>query len=398
MVWHAGKTDVAAAAVGAGIAALGEHMKKQLVMTALIAALSLPGVLFSTHTAHAQTPTPPAEQTESKRNVIEGDKSNLGGTFILKSNETLEGDLAILGGTVRLESGSIVQGDVTLLGGTLSANGDIKGDLTQLGGTVSVGEGARIDGKFDTIGGNQKVSEGASVGQGGTSVTIPELPAIPPVPPVPPVPPIGQISGTPTPRSRIPMVDRIRDNLNRARDRFDGNMTFDNGNDGKIFPGLFMITLLAMIIAAIIPRNIMQAVELAREQPFLAGGVGVLSLLAGAIVLGVTLILIVTFLTNPLIALAAIGIGWTVTARIVGEWVMGVLKRSNWQPLGIIVAGSVLMALLGSIDIVGDVLGFGFVAVGLGAFILTRGGTQRYVLNPATQPGALTSNGSGNPQ
>ena len=163
-------------------------MKKQLVMTALIAALSLPGVLFSTHPAQAQTPTPPAEQTESKRNVIEGDKSNLGGTFILKSNETLEGDLAILGGTVRLESGSIVEGDVTLLGGTLSANGDIKGDLTQLGGTVSVGEGARIDGKFDTIGGNQKVSEGASVGQGGTSVTIPELPAIPPVPPVPPGP------------------------------------------------------------------------------------------------------------------------------------------------------------------------------------------------------------------
>ena len=132
------------------------------------------------------------------------------------------------------------------------------------------------------------------------------------------------------------MVDRIRDNLNRARDRFDGNVSFDNGNDGKVFPGLFMITLLAMIIAAIIPRNIMQAVELAREQPFLAGGVGVLSLLAGAIVLGVTLFLIVTFLTNPLIALAAIGIGWTVTARIVGEWVMGVLKRSNWQPLGII--------------------------------------------------------------
>ena len=56
------------------------------------------------------------------------------------------------------------------------------------------------------------------------------------------------------------------------------------------------------------------------------------------------------------------------------------------------------MALLGSIDIVGDVLGFGFVAVGLGAFILTRGGTQRYVLNPATQPGALTSDGSANPQ
>jgi len=41
-------------------------------------------------------------------------------------------------------------------------------------------------------------------------------------------------------------------------------------------------------------------------QPLLAGGVGLLSLIAGGIVLTVSLIFIVTLCTNPLIALAAI--------------------------------------------------------------------------------------------
>jgi hypothetical protein len=155
-------------------------------------------------------------------------------------------------------------------------------------------------------------------------------------------------------------------------------MGFGQDNEGKVIPGSILITLLAMVIAAIAPRNIAMAAQQLREQPLLSAGVGFLTLVAGSIVLGATLLLIVTICTNPLIALAAIGAGWTVTACIAGEYVMNAVKRSAWQPLMQILIGSFVIALLGAIPIVGDVLGMFFVAFGLGALVLTRGGTQLY--------------------
>ena len=160
------------------------------------------------------------------------------------------------------------------------------------------------------------------------------------------------------------------------------NMNLDfngNGAGWKVLPGALLITLLAMLVAAAAPRNIALAAQTLREQPILSGGVGLLSLVAGSIVLAVTLIFIITLCTNPFIALIAIGAGWTVTSRIAGEHLMRYLNRSNWAPLTQIMAGSAVLALIGAIPIVGDIAGLVFVSLGLGALVLTRGGVRTYV-------------------
>jgi len=129
---------------------------------------------------------------------------------------------------------------------------------------------------------------------------------------------------------------------------------------------------------ALLPRNIDRAADVARAQPLFVGGVGAFSLIAGAIALIVSLVLIVTLCINPLIAAAAIGLSWTVTARIIGAEVARALDRAGWTPTGQVAVGSLIMALLGAIPLIGNLFGFAFVSLGLGALVLTRLGTREW--------------------
>ena len=152
----------------------------------------------------------------------------------------------------------------------------------------------------------------------------------------------------------------------------------DGSDLWKVFPGSLLITLLALIVWALLPRNIDRAADVARAQPLFVGGVGAFSLIAGVIALIVSLVLIVTLCTNPLIATAAIGLSWTVTARIIGAEVARALDRAGWTPTGQVAVGSLIMALLGAIPLIGNLFGFAFVSLGLGALVLTRLGTREW--------------------
>jgi hypothetical protein len=375
-------------------------MNHKHLLSALTVTAALSSVLFLAAPVAAQTVTPPptAQASEgAERRIINGDRTNFGGDFTLRANETLRGDLAIFGGNVQLERGSIVEGDVALFGGNLNVAGTINGDLVQLGGNVRLQRGARVEGKAERVGGSRSEEPGAFIGKGGTDVIIPDIPNLPAIPALPGAAATadnfdGDVPAAPgAPEAPLPApTPQPRDPLSRAEQTLerlgrDARVNIDSGNNNawKVLPGALLITLLAMLIASIAPRNIAQASEVARTQPLLSGGVGLLSLIAGGIVLTISLIFIVTICTNPLIALAAIGIGWTVTARIAGEHVMRFLNKASWMPLTQLMVGSVLMALVGAIPIVGDLLGFAFVAIGLGAFVLTRGGTQAYVPAPS---------------
>ncbi len=367
----------------------------KILSAAGVALLMWSALLFApASAAQEQTPVPPAPSAtplsndNDDRRVIEGDRTNFGGEFVLRSNETLRGDLAVFGGEVRLEPGSRVEGDVAMLGGRLIADGEISGDLSQLGGEVRIGSNAVIKGKAERIGGTRKVEEGAQLKQGGTEVEVPALP-IPPIPPIPPaVPDVPAVPEAPS------APERPRTWWQRMSGRFQDmnpnmNLDFNGNNTGwKVLPGVLLITLLAMLVAAVAPRNIALAAQTLREQPILSGGVGLLSLAAGSIVLAVTLIFIITLCTNPFIALAAIGAGWAVTSRIAGEHLMRYLNRNNWAPLTQIMAGSALLALIGAIPIVGDIAGLVFVSLGLGALVLTRGGVRPYIA-PVVAPMAV---------
>jgi cytoskeletal protein CcmA (bactofilin family) len=359
-------------------------MKRLTLFGVLAAAVFFISQLGIAPAALAQTPTP--------TRTIEGDQISWGGSFKLQSNETLEGDLTIMGGDAVLRGDSVVTGDVTIMGGnvaieekarvdgdialfggTLTTAGDIDGDLTQFGGSVTLADSARVGGKFERVGGSRTVAPGADIQKGG--VDIGQSPAESAAEMAPPA---AKAAIAPTAEARNPVQRALRSVRNVLRNEGDDiTIVNDDGND-KVFPGALIITLLAVLCAVLIPRNVAQAVMLARTQTILTGGVGFLSLIAGAIVLGVLSIMIITIPITLTIGVIAVITGWTVTAQLAGEQVMRFFNRSGWQPLTVIMAGSVAMALLGAIPIVGDILGVAFVSIGLGAFVLTRGGTRPY--------------------
>jgi cytoskeletal protein CcmA (bactofilin family) len=361
-------------------------MKRLTFFGVLTAAVFFISQLGIAPTALAQTPTP--------TRTIEGDQISWGGSFKLQSNETLEGDLTIMGGDAVLRGDSVVTGDVTIMGGnvaieekarvdgdialfggTLTTAGDVDGDLMQFGGSVTLADTARVGGKFERVGGSRTVAPGANINKGGVDIGRPLAESAAEI-----APPAATAAVAPTAEARNPVQRALRAVRDAIRDDGDDRdiTVVNTDGDSKVLPGALIITLLAVLCAVLIPRNVAQAVMLARTQTILTGGVGFLSLIAGAIVLGVLSIMIITIPITLTIGVIAVITGWTVTAQLAGEQVMRFFNRSGWQPLTVIMAGSVAMALLGAIPIIGDVLGVAFVSIGLGAFVLTRGGTRPY--------------------
>ncbi len=342
-------------------------MKVKNRIAAALAAYGASALLFSAPLpAQAQDPTPTAP---ARRSIAADSKLVIGGNFTLESGEVIEGDLAVIGGDVTLKEGSVVEGDVVVIGGTLDAAGVIQGDLGQLGGNITMRESLRVDGSIDSVGGNQTRSRAAPAPVG--------------VPEPPPAPEDHAPEATAIPRAgnlREAIRRAIRENSDRILG--DGDERFririNNGTRERVIPGALIITLLAMIAAALAPRNLNVAAQTLREQPWLSFGMGVLTLIGGVIVLGLSLILIVTVCISPLIGIAAIIAGWTVTSMIAGAYIARQINRTGWAPLLQLAVGSLALALIGAIPIVGDVLGPLFVALGLGALVLTRGGTRYY--------------------
>jgi len=319
-----------------------------IVAAAAFAALTLAQpVVAQTITPPRPTPTAAPDDFSDDRRILAGDRAVFGESFVLRGNETLRGDLAVFGGDVTLEKGSVVEGDVALFGGALDAAGRIQGDLVQMGGDVELRETARVDEESHRFGGSRRVASGAYIREEAQYDITPR----------------GWFVSNFLDQER---TDQVRTGWQWSDDAW------------KVFPGALLITLLALLCWAVLPRNIDRAVDAARAQPLFVGGIGALAFLFGAVALVVSLVLIVTLCVNPLIALAAISLSWTVTARILGAEAARAFDRTGWTPTGQVVVGSLLMALLGAIPLAGDLLGFAFTAFGLGALVLTRLGTREW--------------------
>jgi hypothetical protein len=345
------------------------HFKLGFAAATAVAALALAQpATAQTVTPPRPTPTAAADEFADDRRVLSGDQAVFGQRFVLRSNETLRGDLAIFGGSATLERGSIVEGDVALFGGSLDAAGRIRGDLVQMGGDVELRETARVDEESHRFGGSRRVAPGAYVREDAQYEVMPR--------------------GWFVPNLTNPMHD--------------GQTTTGwgwNADVWKVFPGSLLITLAALLAWAVLPRHIDRAVDAARARPLFVGGIGAVAWLFGAVALTISLVLIVTLCINPLVALAAIGLSWTVTARIVGAEVMRAFDRvgtREWQPTAQVVIGSLLMALLGAIPILGDLFGFAFTSLGLGALVLTHLGTREWRPQQTTTddgPGTTVNDG-----
>jgi len=279
-----------------------------------------------------------------------------GGTFTLKSGETLDGDLAVFGGEATLEEGSLVRGDVAILGGRAIVAGEVDGDVVTFGGDLKLKGTARIKGQLVNFGTRVEREEGAVI-RGGEA--------------------IGPLSfrGPWFPYRWPPLGPRdwLSDSARLTLSIIWGVV--------KAIGRAVVLTILGLLIVLFWPEPTQRVGSTAVAEPLPSLGVGILSLV---VAFCVGLVLLIAACSGLLIWLAAVIawlFGWTAVGLIVGQRVLTAFKAEPTLPLATIV-GVALISLIWAFPCLGSLFALIVGSAGLGAVVLTRAGTQPYPLPP----------------
>jgi len=281
-----------------------------------------------------------------------------GGSYRLNTGETLNHDLAVFGGSANLEKNSTVNGSVMIFGGSLLVDGEVNGDVAAFGGAVSLGEHAVVSGDVVTYGASVARSESAIVK--------------------------GNIGSARRPiRPPVMIAPIISDGVQMISDFV-----------WRIFQS-FALAALAVLASLFILRPMERAGDALVAQPAVAGGMGLLTIIAAPVILVLTA---VTIILSPLsliglflLALAGL-FGWLVLGLVTGER-LGRWLNQEWS--GPVSAGIGTLVLSLAMNLIGIIPCFGWLVVsstflvGLGSVVLTRFGMQTYPARPAAAGAAM---------
>lgn len=285
----------------------------------------------------------------------------LGGACTLDDGDKIQSDMVILGGSAVLKDGSAVKGDVVVLGGTLNANGLIEGDLNIVGGAAQLGDNAVVEGDVNTAGGSFEKSDSARI-EGSYNANVPAPFVLP-----------GRL--------QIPSW---------YTGSFPQTGGFDPVTAGvniwlKILGWLFrsfMWAVVALVVVLLIPSNTERVSRAATTRPVESGGLGCLTAIIVPIVLvvlaiticGIPFSLIGAVLLTIAWGLGLIALGWELGRRLTA------MLKVDWAPAVTAAVGTGLLTLVtngvGMIPCIGWVFPLLVGALGLGAVLLTRFGSQ----------------------
>lgn len=283
-----------------------------------------------------------------------------GGSFTLKSGETMNGDLVVLGGSVVLEEGSTLQGALAVLGGNAVVAAEITGDIAIMGGNVSLLNSAVVRGDVISLGGSVQQAEGATVEGSIRSQDGIDVPFRMPFGPV-------VIPGMPTVQSGWSGWGLV------ARLLWFSVRTL-------------LMAALAVLIVMFWPKPTERIGGAILRQPLAAGGLGLLTALVVPVVL---VVLMITILLIPISLIGAIGLvvaailGWASVGLEVGKRLANSL---NWElaPAAAAGIGTLLLTFvvggIGQIACIGWIAPFVVISLALGGVLLTRFGSQEYGL------------------
>lgn len=314
------------------------------------------------------------------------------GTFTLESGERLDGSLIVFGGVVELEEDSTVTEDVLVFGGNVTASGTIGSNLVAIGGVVRLNGTAVVEGDLIAPATVVRRDEEARIYGQIITENIPqiEVPEIeqPEMPEPPEVPDIT-----------IPEPDFF-DRMARAMQPV---VSFFS-----VIARALIFSAVSVLVGLVLTNNTTVVRKTIEEQPALSGGFGILSVgvFVAAIImlalLSITVILIP--LTVSLIVLLSMAFtlgsvyGLIAVGGELGRRIM-VAAKQDWTPTLQTAIGAFSMAfLLGLLSLglwgfFGGLLWTLVGAVGLGAVLLTRFGTQPYM--PAAQREAAMTEKAG---
>ena len=287
-----------------------------------------------------------------------------GGSFTLGSGEILHGDLAVFGGAAVLHKGSAVEGTVALIGGNLDANGEIDGDLVVVGGNATLGASAVVRGDVWEIGGN--VSRGTARIEGdyyeGEGLDIPYN------------------------------FDDFNFDFTRTFRGFPGSwISLQTRVIAYLFQS-FMLAALAVLVLIFWPNPTGRVASTVIGQPLATGGIGLLTIVVAPILfllLMITICLIPVSIIGIIILVVAVVFGWIALGLEVGKR-LAIALNQEYQPVVMAGLGTLVLSLvvngINFIPCVGWLAPFLVGAVGLGGVILSRFGTQTYMITAAAVP------------
>lgn len=245
----------------------------------------------------------------------ENDKVVFGSNYTLHTDQTLDGDLLVLGGNVEIQKDATVTGDAAIFGGNANIQGMIEGSLIVLGGNVNLSSSAEIDGDLSIIGGKVNRSPGAVIGGDSYAkdqITIPNL----------------------------EMIDNFKDHIKNpgitvsdsSRPRsFIGNLFEMTKSIVFFFAQLLIITLIAFIAALLFEKHVSAGAIGLRRNLFQAFGIGLLSIIAGSIII-LFLTITVLFIPLALVIVLMMGLlyffGWVLIGYESGKKLTALMKVS----------------------------------------------------------------------
>lgn len=280
-----------------------------------------------------------------------------GETYTLESGRVLNGDLNVIGGVVDIEDGAFVSGNVFLLGGLVTVNGTVEGNLIAIGGTVNIGNSALVEGDLVSPASFVNRDPGAVIqGQEYEGWNIPwtdfDLPLI------------YRPRIVRTPRTRIiPIVTRI----------------------GKGAATTLMLVGLGALMLLVMPKASEVMTNALVAEPWHILGYGALTalvMLAGGILLTITICLIPIVIIVGLAFGLAILAGWLALGYELGKRISDSIFKASWHPvISAAVGNLVLFLTASSLDLIPCLGGFlVFVAMlfSLGMAVVTLFGTKPY--------------------
>lgn len=281
--------------------------------------------------------------------------------FRVDVGDQVTGDQLVLAYEVDLRAGSTVDGDLTLTARNAQVNGAINGDLLIVADRLELGPQAQISGDVTACVSTLRRAAEAQIGgelqkkcSNDNSVSV------------------GQL-------------------VDSGWDAWRGSVFF---RFSTVLGGGLLFGALAALGAIVFPRRLVRMSEALYRAPLVAGGVGLMTI---AVAVGLTLLyglslrLLVTLALLPIVVLAWVLLmllsllGWMALAGPFGVWLFRRIGLDTYPAMVPAAIGGVILALLLRVwSIFWFTSGIGVAAtilvgaVGLGAVILTRGGTSPY--------------------
>ncbi|MCX5749131.1 MAG: hypothetical protein NTZ10_02675 [Candidatus Saganbacteria bacterium] len=263
------------------------------------------------------------------------------------SSKSLASDRPVLADIIKIGSNAAVPAGMTVksvvaVGGSVAVAGEVTGDVVAVGGSVILRPSARVNGKVAAVGGVVKKAPGAKVAGEITEVTMPQS--------------FTCVSALGT--QYAPSVVYM----------------------ATVFAALLsFLGVLALGIAAglLFPRRVgwvSVAVERHPIKSFLWG------LLWIILIIPICALLVVSIMGIPLIIVEivayglALVLGYIAASQIIGKKLLSSFKRYNQPMVTEIIWGIVLLALIGLVPVLGQIVSAIVAIIAVGACWMTRYG------------------------